>query len=284
MIPNRVRRFNHHNSQDTASIVAEMSRVRVDCSAKRLVNGEIVSLPLGRISPTIECMIITIDGPAGSGKSTAARMLAERLGTSYLDTGAMYRAVAYQAIVDGVDRENTEALLDVAKRIDIKLDCGPAHTHVIVNGVDVSEAVRSMEVSQATSAIASFQPIRDILVGMQRTIGAKLGSFVTEGRDQGSVVFVNADVKFVMDASAERRAQRRFEDMRSVGEDVSFEQVLENVHYRDSVDAIQWAPLLEPGAAIVLDTTPLTIDEVINELEAHVISSTRGHSQQVKTA
>lgn len=222
-------------------------------------------------------MIITIDGPAGSGKSTAARKLAARLELPYLDTGAMYRAIAYQALREGVALDDPEALVRLAKVIDLVLDCGPTHTRVKVNGRDVSEAVRGMEVSEATVVVATNQCIRDLLVEKQRAIGAELKSLVTEGRDQGSVVFPDADVKFVLEASLGKRARRRYEELIADGEDADLEQVEQNLDTRDRKDAIQWAPLLEPGAAIRIDTSRLTISQVIDRLLAHIRQLT-GHT------
>lgn len=214
-------------------------------------------------------MIITIDGPAGSGKSTAARRLAQRLGNSYLDTGAMYRAVAYQALEQGLGNGDVRELTELAQNLDLELEFGPDHTRVLIDGRDVSETIRSLKVSRHTSAIASVQPLRDVLVERQRGIGMSLGSFVTEGRDQGSVVFPDADVKFVLDASSERRAWRRYDDIISVDNSVSYEEVLAHVKQRDAIDAVQWAPLLKPGAAIIVDTTEMTIEEVAEELEGY---------------
>ena len=215
-------------------------------------------------------MIITIDGPAGSGKSTAARKLAARLEIPYLDTGAMYRALAYLALQQGLDLADREALIRLARDADLELDCGPTHTRVKANGHDVSEAIRSMAISQTTSPIACTQEIRDILVEKQRAIGKKLGSFVTEGRDQGSVVFPDADVRFVVDADIDRRAQRRHQELTAEGEDVKVETVRASLGARDANDAKQWAPLLEPGQAIRIDTSHMTIAEVVERLVAHV--------------
>lgn len=214
--------------------------------------------------------MITIDGPAGSGKSTAARKLAARLQIPYLDTGAMYRAIAYECVRRGVDLKDEPAVAAVARSVRLDIDCGPTHTRIRVDGQDVSELIRSMEVSGATSQIARIQSVRDVLVKQQREIGARLNSLVTEGRDQGSVVFPNADVKFVLEASLARRAQRRFEEMVGDGEPVTVAQVEQNLSGRDAVDARQWEPLLASGTAIVLDTSAMTIQEVVDRLVEHV--------------
>lgn len=215
-------------------------------------------------------MIITIDGPAGSGKSTAARKLAARLEIAYLDTGAMYRAVAHAAQQRGVDLEDEGALMDVARRVQLELDCGPTHTRVRVDGHDVSEAVRSMAVSAATPYVARSPEIRKLLIRRQREIGQALTSFISEGRDQGSVVFPNADAKFVLEATVEKRAERRLQEMLADGDDVLIAEVIDNLRTRDAIDAKQWEPLLASGEAIVIDTTQLSIAELINRMTATV--------------
>lgn len=211
-------------------------------------------------------MIVTIDGPAGSGKSTAARKLAARLEIAYLDTGAMYRAIAYAAQHRGVDFDDEAALLETARSSNLELDCGPTHTRVRVDGHDVSEAIRTMEVSAATPFIARNQAIRDLLVSRQRDLGRELGSVISEGRDQGSVVFPNADVRFVLEASLESRAERRYQELIADGEDVKIAEIIANLTARDSVDARQWEPLLVSGASVVIDTTDLTISQVVDQM------------------
>ncbi len=211
-------------------------------------------------------MIVTIDGPAGSGKSTAARKLAARLELPYLDTGAMYRAVAYAAQRRGVDFQNEQELLNLAVSVDLDLDCGPTHTRVRVDGHDVSEAIRSLSVSAFTPYVAKCQGVRAVLVARQQKTGAKLGSFVSEGRDQGSVVFPQADVKFVLEASIEKRADRRFQELRADGEDVEIKEVMQDLMARDAVDAKHWESLLVPGESILIDTTNSTIAQLIDRM------------------
>ncbi len=213
-------------------------------------------------------MIVTIDGPAGSGKSTAARKLAAWLEIAYLDTGAMYRAITYAAQQRGTNFEDDDALLDVARSVRLELDCGPTHTRVQVDGHDVSEAIRTMAVSTGTPYVARHEEIRRFLVERQRAIGRSLGSFVSEGRDQGSVVFPAADAKFVVQASIEKRAQRRLQEMLAEGEEAEIAEVMDNLRVRDKADARQWEPLLASGEARVIDTTDLTIGEVIDKMAA----------------
>ena len=216
-------------------------------------------------------MIITIDGPAGSGKSTAARKLAARLGVPYLDTGAMYRAIAYTGASRGVDLTQAEAVVSVVRAANLELDCGPTYTRVRVDGRDVSESLRSIENSAATSHVARHQAVRDLLVEQQRALGASLGSCVSEGRDQGSVVFPDADAKFVLEASLRRRAERRMSELQADGEEVTIDEVAGNLDGRDQVDAKQWAPLLRSGQAIIIDTTDMTISQVVDRLVAELV-------------
>lgn len=211
-------------------------------------------------------MIITIDGPAGSGKSTAARKLAARLEIAYLDTGAMYRALALATINHHVDPSDAETLERLARSIRLDVDCGPTHTRVRLDGHDVSEAIRTMEVSVATSQVARQPKIRALMVEQQRRLGRSLGSFVTEGRDQGSVVFPDADAKFVLQASLDRRAQRRFQEMTADGEDVDLDAVRQSLDRRDAVDLVQWEPLLSSPGVHVLDTTDLSIHDVVEAM------------------
>ncbi len=211
-------------------------------------------------------MIVTIDGPAGSGKSTVARKLAAHLQIAYLDTGAMYRALALAALNREIDLSDGDALLAAARAARLEVDCGPTHTRVRIEGRDVSEAIRTMAVNAATSHVARHEGIRELLVEHQHRLGRQLGSFVSEGRDQGTVVFPQAEVKFVLQASLVRRAQRRHQEMVADGEDATIEEVMKNLSARDGVDSKQWEPLLESGQAVVIDTTQLAIHEVIDQM------------------
>lgn len=212
-------------------------------------------------------MIITIDGPAGSGKSTAARKLAAAMEVPYLDTGAMYRAIALKALSTGTPLDNADALIELARDTRIDLNCGPTYVRVVMDGHDVSEAIRSMRVSEATSPVARVQGVRQVLVEKQRAIGRQLRSLVTEGRDQGSVVFPDADVKFFFDATDIKRAERRYHELLADGEEeVTLEEVLENIRRRDNNDKGQWTGLLASGGAIRVDTTHLTIHDVVDRM------------------
>jgi cytidylate kinase len=211
-------------------------------------------------------MIVTIDGPAASGKSTVARALAARLGVAYLDTGAMYRAVAHAALARGVDPDDEQALIRLARSVELALDCGPEGTRVRLDGHDVTDAIRSMDVSAMLLRVATSPRIRTLLIDQQRRIGKTLGSFVSEGRDQGSVVFPNADAKFVIDASVHERAERRRRQLAAGGQHVSLSEVTDDLCERDRTDAKQWEPLLATGEAVVVDTTRMTVRDVVDAL------------------
>lgn len=214
-------------------------------------------------------MIITIDGPAGSGKSTAARKLAARLHIPYLDTGAMYRVVTLAAIDDGLDLTDEDAITELAATADFSLDCGPTHVRVVLRGQDVSEEIRTQRIANRSKDIARLKRVRAILVGKQQEIGRELGSMVSEGRDQGSVAFPEADFKFYMVADLDTRADRRFHDLRAEGEDVTLEEVKENISNRDASDE-QKGGLVRPDDAIEINTSQLTIGQVLGKLLDHL--------------
>jgi cytidylate kinase len=212
-------------------------------------------------------MIITIDGPAGSGKSTAARELAKALGIAYLDTGATYRAVTYKALRDGVHLQDEDALAALAGATDLKLFPQPDGVRVLLDGQDVSREIRSAEVTDNAHYAARSPRVRAVLVELQRRMGRQLGSFVSEGRDQGSAVFPDADLRFYLDASPEVRARRRFEEMQADGEKVSLAEVLRAIIERDGRDRSRAvAPLVKPVGAIEIDTSDKTIQQVVDKL------------------
>jgi cytidylate kinase len=216
-------------------------------------------------------VIITIDGPAGSGKSTAARKLAARLGFPYLDTGAMYRAVTLAALQDGVDLGDEAALTAVAARDDCQFDLGPTHIRVTLRGHDVTEEIRSMRVNDHTRYIAASPGVRRILIQRQRAVAARLGSVVTEGRDQGTAAFPDAEAKFFLDATREKRTERRLHEMLADGEEVTSAQILANLDARDRTDVERAvAPLRAPPDAVRIDTTHLSIAEVLDKIVAHL--------------
>lgn len=216
-------------------------------------------------------MIITIDGPAGSGKSTAARGLAGALGIAYLDTGATFRAVTLKALREGADLQDGPALAEVARQMRLRLTPGCDDLYVELDGCDVSDAIRSAEVSAQSRYVASSPEAREVLVALQRRLGAELGDFVSEGRDQGSVVFPEADWKFYLDADPEVRARRRCEDLAAGGEPADYEQTLEAIRRRDQSDRSRpVAPLVRPQGAVVVRTTETTPEQVVERMLNHI--------------
>ncbi|MCL4111973.1 UNVERIFIED_CONTAM: hypothetical protein GTU68_008727 [Idotea baltica] len=198
-------------------------------------------------------MIITIDGPAGSGKSTAARMLSQRLGFHFLDTGAMYRAVALTCVQEGVDPANTVAAADASRRTLIT--------------EEVTDTIRTPVVTTAASVVAANPEVRAQLVNIQRMAAEGL-DIVCEGRDQGTVVFQNAQCKFFLTASIESRATRRQAEMAKSGTKLDLEEVITQLRDRDARDASRdIAPMVPADDAIQIDTSDLKIDEVLDQLE-----------------
>lgn len=212
-------------------------------------------------------VIITIDGPAASGKSTAARLLAEKLGATFLDTGAMYRAVTLAAMQDNVDMNNTGQLSEVLDRNAIRFDTSDNKMKVLINNVDVTEQIRRPSVTANAHYIASCAKLRHRLVEMQRQFAAERKRIVTEGRDQGSVAFPNADVKFYLTATLAERARRRQVQLHTEGACQTIEQIQTDIQQRDQRDKTRTAgPLLEPDDAVAVDTTGLTIEQVVEKL------------------
>jgi cytidylate kinase len=216
-------------------------------------------------------MIITIDGPAGSGKSTAARRLAKALGIAYLDTGATFRAVTLRAMKAGIDLADEATLLAIAREAAIELQPADDGLRVLLDGEDVSRQIRTQAVTANAFYAARSPAVRAELAELQRRIGQSLGSFVTEGRDQGSVVFPAADVKFFLDASPEVRARRRCDELLAAGERADYDHVLQSIRQRDERDrARAVAPLVVPRGAVAIDTSAKTIEQTTAEMLRHV--------------
>ena len=212
-------------------------------------------------------LVITIDGPAASGKSTVARLLAERLGASFLDTGAMYRAVTLAAIEAGVDMNDEEKLLGVLETSEFQFAVKEGRMAVRIDGVDVTERIRGTEVTAKARHIASAAKLREKLVQMQRQFAAGEEKIVTEGRDQGTVAFADADVKFYLTADAGERARRRLAELRAGGGGESLEQIQKAIEERDKSDEDRAVGPLRPADdAIVIDTTDLGIEEVVEKV------------------
>jgi cytidylate kinase len=216
-------------------------------------------------------LIITIDGPAASGKSTVARRLAEELGASFLDTGAMYRAVTLAAMLAGVDMGDEEKLLDVLETSEFEFASDKGIMSVCINGANVTEKIRNPKVTANARYIASKAKVREKLVQMQREFAAGQKKIVTEGRDQGTVVFPNADIKFYLTANLSERAKRRVAELRSKGEIADIEQIQKAIEARDESDRRrEIGPMKPADDAIVVDTTDLNVDEVVEKLLNHI--------------
>lgn len=212
-------------------------------------------------------LVITIDGPAASGKSTVARLLAERLGASFLDTGAMYRAVTLAAIEGGVDMSDEEKLLGVFDNRKLQFAVREGRMVVSIDGVDVTEQIRRQEVTTNVRYVASAAKVREKLVEMQRQFAAREKKIVTEGRDQGTVAFPKADVKFYLTADTGERARRRQNELRTRGGLESLERIQDAIEERDKSDQDREVGPLRPAEdAIVVDTTDLGIEEVVEQL------------------
>jgi CMP/dCMP kinase len=221
-------------------------------------------------------LIITIDGPAASGKSTVARRLAERISASFLDTGAMYRAVTIAAMNAGVDMGDQQKLLEILEKGRFKFDVNKGVMTAFVNGVDVTEQIRKPEVTANVHYVASTAKLREKLVAMQRQFAAQHEKIVTEGRDQGTVAFPDADIKFFLTALNAERARRRCEELRAKGEKIDFEQIQKDIDERDKSDRDRAVGPLKPASdAIIADTTDLTIEQVVQKLLDYVKNASK---------
>jgi len=214
-------------------------------------------------------MIIAIDGPSGSGKSTLGRMLARELNLLYIDTGSMYRAVALAVMQAHVNPTDTEAVSALAARADIDLEGDPDSLRVLLDGRDVTDEIRTEAVTAMSSVVSSISGVRRAMVERQRALGQR--GAVLNGRDIGTVVFPNADVKFFLTAKAEERAERRFKEDSAANTGVSYEQTMAEMIERDRRDSTRAdSPLKIADDAIVIDSSGLSIDEVFARMMNHV--------------
>lgn len=216
-------------------------------------------------------LIIAIDGPAASGKSTTARLLAQKLGYVYLDTGAMYRACALQAARGGIDLDDEKAVQGMLKSLDIRLEAGTAGNVILLNGEDVTSLIRTTEISSLASAISALPPVRYRMVELQRAIAGK-GGYVLDGRDIGTFVFPDADLKFFLVADDFERAKRRQNDLAAQGISTDIETVLNDLLKRDKNDqGRDLAPLVAARDAIRVDTSHLDVTEQVDLLYSHAV-------------
>ncbi|MFO7983221.1 MAG: (d)CMP kinase [Desulfuromonadales bacterium] len=208
-------------------------------------------------------LIIAIDGPSGAGKSTLSKLLSRRLGYVNIDTGAMYRCVALASLRRGIDPQDGETLEELCRGLDIDFVPEDGENRVLLDGEDVSEAIRTPEVSLLTSRVSAVPEVRSAMVNLQRKMGEK-GGVVLEGRDIGTVVFPHADVKFFLLASARERGRRRYKELKARGLDVDLDQTIAEVEARDRADSERaHAPLIQAEDALTVDSTRMSIEEVL---------------------
>lgn len=212
-------------------------------------------------------LVVAIDGPAGAGKSTVAKLAAKKLGYTYIDTGAMYRAVAWKTLQQKADV--TDALiLDVVRDIDVRLAYQDGVTQVFVDGQDITGEIRTPEVSHIVSQVAALGPVREKMVDLQRQMATE-GGVLMDGRDIATHVLPDADVKIFLTASIEERAQRRWKEMKEKGYDMSLEELQKDIAARDKADSErEISPLVQADDATLLDTTGLSIDGVVARILA----------------
>ena len=211
-------------------------------------------------------MIIAVDGPSGAGKSTLGKMLAKTLGLLYLDTGAMYRAVAFAVLEKGIS-DDKEKIIEIAENSMIELVGEPDSLQVLLNGRDISDLIRTNEVGQMASIVSAISEVRKILVKRQQELGNRGTGCVLDGRDIGTVVFPNANIKFFLTATSEARARRRYEEDLQRGLNVTYEKTLAEINLRDERDKTRAdSPLLVAKDAILVDTSELNLNEAFAKM------------------
>jgi len=209
-------------------------------------------------------IIVAIDGPAGSGKSTSAKMVAKKLGYLYIDTGAMYRAITFLAIKNNILHDEKK-IIELAKSSKIELEFVNDETKVIFNGKDITNSIRTVEVNNHVSDISKIKQLRVVLVQKQREMGKEKNGVVMEGRDITTVVFPDADVKIFLTASINQRAERRAKEFSANGLEVPYDNIKENLERRDHIDSSRDAsPLTIAPDAMIIDTSEITIEEQVN--------------------
>lgn len=211
-------------------------------------------------------LVIAVDGPAGAGKSTIAKIIANKLNINYIDTGAMYRAITYKCLKNNVNVENSEEVVELAKSTEIDFK----DNNIYLDKKIVNDEIRTVDVSNNVSKVSKIKEVRKLLVDVQRNIGSK-SSVILDGRDIGSVVFPNADYKFYLIATPEERGCRRFKEMKNKGYDVNLDEIIKDIVDRDKMDMNRkFAPLVKAKDALEIDTTGKTIDDVVDEVVSKI--------------
>ena len=227
-------------------------------------------------------LVIAIDGPAGSGKSTTAQLVAQKLGFVYIDTGAMYRAITHLAIRNNA-LGNNDKIIELAANSDIDLKFENGVTSISINGEDLTDKIRTLDVNKNVSDVSKIEKVRKILVRKQREIGSKTTSVVMEGRDIATVVFPNADVKIFLTATIDERAKRRAKEYAENGTEILVTDIKENLKTRDQIDSNrEISPLVKAEDAIVVDTSYVTIEEQVNIILQEVKRSAENFGIDVK--
>ncbi len=215
-------------------------------------------------------LVIAIDGPSGAGKSTTARLLADRLGYIYIDTGAMYRAIGWKAKREGIDPKDEENLAGLCGRTEVTIKKDNNDPRFYVDGRDVSSEIRTPEMGMMASAVSKSPSVRARLLTLQRELG-RSGGVVMDGRDIGTVVFPDADVKFFLNAGAEERGRRRYEELKAKGMDVDLVRITQEIRERDQQDSMRsLAPLRKADDALLIDSTNLNISEVLERMLSEI--------------
>ena len=210
-------------------------------------------------------IVVTIDGPAGAGKTTVSRILAERLGYKYIDTGALYRGVALSVKESGIDPENEEALSTLCRKLDLKFEKSDVGLRLLIDGKDVSDSIRTPEIAMLASAVSAKPVVRHFLLDVQRRMGKEKGT-VFEGRDMGTVVFPEAEIKFFLDASLSQRAHRRYREL-AKDPSITMQQVEADMRRRDHNDSTRdLAPLKPANDATIIDSSQIPADKVVEKM------------------
>jgi cytidylate kinase len=224
-------------------------------------------------------LVITIDGPAGAGKSTVSKVLAQKLSYVYLDTGALYRAIAYKILEEGIPPDNESLLSDLCNRTNIHLKNIDGNLNIFIDSEDVTDRIRTEEVGLLASTVSAMPVVREVLLSIQREAGEK-GGIVAEGRDMGTVVFPEADCKFYLDAGTEERVKRRYKELITRGNKADYEGIRRDMIVRDRQDqGREIAPLKPSQDAIIIDSTNISISGVVEKM----LSIIRGHRGIIST-
>lgn len=211
-------------------------------------------------------LIIAIDGPAGAGKSTIAKIISKELNINYIDTGAMYRAITYKCLKNNIDINNTEEVINMAKDTEIDF----RDNNIYLDNEVVNEEIRTVEVSNNVSNVAKIKEVRYLMVDVQRKIGEN-NSVILDGRDIGSYVFPNADYKFFLVATPEERGSRRYKELLEKGYEVDLDEIINDIIKRDKIDSNrEFAPLVKAEDALEIDTTGKSIEEVVSEVVSKI--------------